>query len=128
MKRTAFVLILGLSACAADMRRNSPAITSITPHPLNDVATCLVREMNDKSRGLTNSISQILNTAPVVTNQVRTIEPNKVFEIGPVQTVYSDWYVVRLTALQSGTQIEFHPGAGRDDVTATLAPAFAACS
>jgi hypothetical protein len=52
----------------------------------------------------------MLNTAPVVVNQLRVMEPKKMYEIGPVSGPRSDWYVVRLTALEPNrTRIEMLP-------------------
>jgi hypothetical protein len=127
LKKVVIVLALGLAACGADMRRNPPEISLVGQRTLDETSSCLIREMNEASLELTNKVSQVLNTAPVVTNQVRIIEIGKVYEIGPIQPVYAEWYVVRATAFPSGTKIEFHPAASRSDLRATFEPALWKC-
>ena len=80
------------------------------------------------SLDLTNKFSQVFNTAPVVTNEIRIIDIGKIYEIGPVQPSRAEWYVVRVTALPSGTKIEFHPSPGRPDLRGTFEPALSKCA
>jgi hypothetical protein len=127
-KKVVIVLAFGLAACGADMRRNQPEISLVSQRSLDETASCLIREMNVASLDLTNKFSQVFNTAPVVTNEIRIIDIGKIYEIGPVQPSRAEWYVVRVTALPSGTKIEFHPSPGRPDLRGTFEPALSKCA
>jgi hypothetical protein len=128
VKNVVIVLALGLSACGADMRRNEPEISLVSRRTLDETASCLIKEMNLASLELTNKFSQVFNTAPVVTNEIRIIDIGKIYEIGPAQPSRAEWYVVRLTALPSRAKIEFHPSSGRPDLRGTFEPALSKCT
>jgi len=131
VKNVVIILILGLAACGADMRRNEPEISLVSRRTLDETASCLIREMNVASLELTNKFSQVFNTAPVVTNEIRIIDIGKIYEIGPVQPHYAEWYVVRVTALPTGTKIEFHPSPRTklvEDLRGTFEPALLKCA
>lgn len=111
------------------MRRNQPTLSVISYRNLDDTAKCLIPEMNAASLNLTNSISQYLNTAPVVVNQLRVMEIGKVYEIGPVLPLHANWYVVRLTAISPiMTRIEMLPSRDRSDITSTFEQALNRCA
>lgn len=117
-----------LAGCGADVRRNPPAVSFVSAKTMRDMAQCLIPPLNSAALGLTNDISKFLNTAPAVTNQVRTIQPDMIIEIGPVHPNHADWYVVRLTRLDgSHTKVELLPGALRPDVPSLLGPAVQGC-
>jgi hypothetical protein len=88
--------------------------------------------MNEVSYNLTNDISKALNTAPVVVNQLRIMDPKKIYEIGPVSGPRSDWYLVKLTALEAKkTRIEMLPSheLGLPGyLTSVFEPALARCA
>jgi hypothetical protein len=104
-------ILLTFTGCGADMRRNEPTLVLSSNKSLDDTSTCLIPVMNEASYHLTNDISKMLNTAPVVVNELRVMEPKKIYEIGPVNNgPRSNWYVVRLTALEPNrTRIEMLP-------------------
>ena len=126
------LILLALTGCGMDMRRNEPTSVFVSNKSLDDTSSCLIPVMNAASYNLTNDISKALNTAPVVVNQVRIMEPRKIDEIGPVSGPRSDWYVVRLTALEPNrTRIEMLPSHGiglPDYLTSVFEPALASCA
>jgi hypothetical protein len=129
LQRTSPLMLVLLMGCGADMRRNEPTTVFVSSRSLEDTSACLLPSMNAASYNLTNDISKLLNTAPVVVNQVRILEPKKIYEIGPVASIHSDWYVARLVALdRTKTRIEFLPSTGMPQLTAAFEPALARCA
>jgi hypothetical protein len=123
------MLVILVGGCGADMRRNEPTTVFVSNRSLEDTSACLIPNVNAASYNLTNDISKSLNSAPVVVNQVRIMEPRKIYEIGPVASIHADWYVVRLTALEPAkTRIELLPSMGMSHVTALFEPALARCA
>jgi hypothetical protein len=126
------LILLALTGCGADMRRNEPTSVFTSNKSLDDTSSCLIPVMNAVSYNLTNDISKALNTAPVVINQLRIMEPRKIYEIGPVSGPRSEWYVVRLTALEpTRTRIEMLPSheIGLPNyLTSLFEPALARCA
>jgi hypothetical protein len=126
------LILLALTGCGMDMRRNEPTLVLTSNESLDDTSSCLMPVMNAASYNLTNDISKVLNTAPVVVNQLRIMEPRKIYEIGPVSGPRSEWYVVRLTALEPNRpRIEMLPSheIGLPDyLTSVFEPALARCT
>lgn len=122
-------ILIVLAGCGADMRRNEPSAVFIADKSLDETSMCLIPAMNAVSYKLTNDISKILNTAPVVVNEVRIMEPKRVYEIGPVNHIHAEWYVVRLTALTPNkTRIEMLPSVGMPQLTEAFEPALIQCA
>ncbi len=99
------VLALAVAAvgCAHITPRGSPPAASWTARrALDDAATCVVAALNEEMR----SQSAL---SPSITHQVQTIEPGRVYEVVPQQTltVAAEIYFVRLAAMPpSATRIE----------------------
>lgn len=103
----AFVILaccLAVTGCATEARDNPPKVTVLSKRPHADIAACVVSELNRELGGPAISGGQ--------THRVETIIPGKVWEVTPQRKnpYHGDIYLVRLTAVPSGTRIEaFHP-------------------
>jgi hypothetical protein len=93
-------LALLLGACSTmSVRSDAPVWSATARHSLNDTSACVVKALN------TAFHSDVPLIAPSITHQVQVIEPNRVFEVLPQQTITigAELYIVRLTAESPNT-------------------------
>jgi len=101
--------LVALGACASTVRETRPTGKFVSHRGLDPTASCMVKELNEVSKTLTNDLAKSLNTAQTITNQIRIIDPGKSYEIGPLQAPMTDIYVVKLTAhANSETAVEVY--------------------
>lgn len=110
---TAVVPALLLAGCANITPRGEPPTWSGTARrSLNDTTTCVITALNGRDRAVTHS--------------AQIIDPDRVFEITPQQTLIAagEVYFVRLTATgPASTQIDLHGITGwRSRLQAVVAP------
>jgi hypothetical protein len=90
-------LALATAGCASTLRTEAPTVTAVGHKSLDDTAACLVK-----------ALDQLAYTVPGgMANQIRIIDPNKIYEIGPIRHPFDELYFVRATALgASSTKME----------------------
>jgi hypothetical protein len=76
------------------VRGDAPVWSATSRHSLNDTSACVVAALNKTFHSDTPVLS------PSITHQIQIIEPNRVFEVLPQQTITvgAELYIVRLTA------------------------------
>lgn len=100
------------SGCASTIRERQPVKVIPSRQALDPLSSCLVRELNEVSKTLTNDLAKSLGTAQTITNHIRVIDPKRSYEIGPLQPTMTDLYAVKLTAQNdSQTVIEIYSDA-----------------
>lgn len=91
-----FAIAVGLAGCSTLTARNTTPIWTVAAHRnLDDTSACVVKALNTVSDG--------------ITHKIETIEPHRVFEVLPQQTltIGAEIYIVRLISTgPTLTQIE----------------------
>jgi hypothetical protein len=124
MQRLIIPLIAcAVAGCASTIRKDAPTATVLGHKSLDDTAACLVK-----------ALDQLVYSVPGgMANQIRIIEPNKVYEIGPIRHPFDELYFVRAIALgASSTRMELQVNGAYVDqgipATRRYEPALSQCS
>lgn len=119
------------SGCASTIRDRQPVKVMSSRQALDPLSSCLVRELNEVSKTLTNDLAKSLGTAQTITNQIRVVDPKRSYEIGPLQPTMTELYAVKLIAeTESQTKIEIYSdasNAGYSVLTPRLLAAVSKC-
>ncbi len=122
---------VAVSGCASTIRDRQPIAVSSSRQSLDPLSSCLIRELNEVSKTLTNDLAKSLGTAQTITNQIRTLDPKRSYEIGPVQPAMIDLYAVKLIVQnERQTAIEIYSdasNAGYSILTPRLVTAVSKC-
>lgn len=97
----ATITALCLSACALQTPRGDPPYRTWTStKSIDDAATCLVRELNARNKHFSWD-------APDTTHQIQIIEPNRIYEVLPQQTLIfaGEAYYFRVERISSGSRL-----------------------
>jgi len=67
-----------VSGCARTIRDRQPITVLSSRQSLDSLSSCLIRELNEVSKTLTNDLAKSLGTAQTITNQIRKLDPEAI--------------------------------------------------